>query len=174
MNYNLGSAFTSRINLNLREDKGWTYGARSGFVSGKYGGTFTASAGVKASATDSSVVEFIKEMQNYAATGIKDDELSFMRSSINQSTARNYETNSQKASFLSRTMDYNLQPTYVEEQSKIRNSITKAEIDAMAKRYLDLNKMVIVVVGDKQSILPGLQKLGYDIVELDADGNPKS
>ncbi|MDF3077166.1 MAG: insulinase family protein [Sphingobacteriaceae bacterium] len=174
MNYNLGAAFTSRINLNLREDKGWTYGARSGFSSGKYGGNFTASAGVRASATDSSVVEFIKEIQNYAKDGIKDDELSFMRSSINQSTARNYETNSQKASFLSRILEYDLKPTYVDEQGKIRNSISKSDIDALAKKYLDLNKMVIVVVGDKKSILPGLQKLGYPIVELDADGNPKS
>jgi len=174
MNYNLGAAFTSRINLNLREDKGWTYGARSGFSSGKYVGNFTASAGVRASATDSSVVEFIKEIQNYAKDGIKNDELSFMRSSINQSTARNYETNSQKASFLSRILEYDLKPSYVGEQSKIRNSISKSEIDALAKRYLDLNRMAIVVVGDKQSILPGLQKLGYPIVELDADGNPKS
>jgi zinc protease len=129
---------------------------------------------VRASATDSSVVEFIKEIQNYAKDGIKDDELSFMRSSINQSTARNYETNSQKASFLSRILEYDLKPTYVDEQGKIRNSISKSDIDALAKKYLDLNKMVIVVVGDKKSILPGLQKLGYPIVELDADGNPKS
>ncbi|RZL31377.1 MAG: insulinase family protein, partial [Pedobacter sp.] len=55
-NYILGGAFNSRINMNLREDKGWTYGARSSFGSTKTPGPFTASAGVKAAATDSSVV----------------------------------------------------------------------------------------------------------------------
>ncbi|MXV14888.1 M16 family metallopeptidase [Hufsiella ginkgonis] len=173
MNYNLGAAFSSRINLNLREDKGWTYGARSTFTSGKYGGTFTASAGVRASATDSSVVEFMKEISNYAKTGITPAELTFMKSSIGQSTARSYETNAQKAGFLSRILEYDLAPTYVDEQSKIRNSISKAEIDALAKKYLDVNKMIILVVGDKDLVMPGLKKLGYDIVELDADGNPK-
>lgn len=173
MNYNLGGAFNSRINLNLREDKGWTYGARSGFSADKYDGVFTASAGVKAAATDSSVVEFIKEITNYYQSGIKGDELEFMKSSIGQADARKYETNGQKAGFLSRILEYNLKSDYVVTQTNILNNIKKEELDALAKKYLDMNKMVILVVGDKASTLPGLQKLGYEIVELDADGNRK-
>lgn len=172
-NYILGGAFNSHINLNLREKRGWTYGARSGFSSGKFGGDFTASAGVLAAATDSSIVEFIKEIRNYQATGITADELKFTQTSIGQSDARRYETNGQKAAFLSRIQEYNLKPTYVDEQNKILTTITPAEINKLASKYLNTDNMVIVVVGDKAKIMPGLQKLGYPIVELDSDAKPK-
>lgn len=172
-NYILGGAFNSHINLNLREKKGWTYGARSGFNSGKYGGDFTASAGVLATATDSSVYEFIKEIRDYQKTGITPEELKFTQTSIGQSDARKYETNSQKAAFLSRIQEYNLKPTYADEQNKILSTITPAELNALSAKYLNTDNMVILVVGDKAKILPGLQKLGYPIVELDADGKPK-
>jgi zinc protease len=172
-NYILGGAFSSRINLNLRENKGWTYGARSSFSSGKYDGDFTATAGVKVNATDSAVVEFIKEIKTYAEIGISPDELSFTKVSIGQSDARRYETNSQKAGFLSRILDYNLSSSFVDEQNRILNSMTESEIKDLCKKYLDVNKLDILVVGDKTSILPGLQRLGYEIVELDTDGNIK-
>jgi len=172
MAYAFGGAFNSRVNLNLREAKGWTYGARAGFLGDKYDAVFTASAGVKAGATDSSVVEFVKEIKNYHQGGITPAELVFTKASISQSDARKYETNGQKAAFLSRIQQFKLQPTFADEQNKILQGITKPEIDALAAKYLDINKMVILVVGDKDRILPGLQKLGYEIVELDADGEP--
>lgn len=172
-NYILGGAFNSHINLNLREKRGWTYGARSGFSSGKYGGDFTASAGVLATATDSSVVEFIKEIRNYQATGITPEELKFTQTSIGQSDARRYETNGQKAAFLSRLLEYDLKPNYVDEQNKILSTITPAEVSQLAAKYLNTDNMVILVVGDKAKVLPGLQKLGYPIVELDSEGKPK-
>jgi zinc protease len=159
--------------MNLREDKGWTYGARSSFLSGNYGGTFTSSASVKASATDSSVVEMVKEIKNYAQGGISPEEVVFTRASIGQSDARRYETNAQKAAFLSRILEYNLAPDFANKQNEILAGISKSEIDALAKKYYDLNKMVILVVGDSEKVLPGLQKLGYEIVKLDADGNVK-
>ena len=172
-NYILGGAFNSHINLNLREKKGWTYGARSGFSSGKYGGDFTASAGVLATATDSSVVEFMKEIRDYQKSGITPDELKFTQTSIGQSDARRYETNGQKAAFLSRILEYDLKPTYVDEQNKILSTITPAEINQLVNKYLNAGNMVILVVGDKARILPGLQKLGYPIIELDSDGKAK-
>jgi zinc protease len=172
MNFALGGDFNSRINLNLREAKGWTYGARSGFSGYQYNGTFVASAGVKAGATDSSVVEFVKEIKNYQQSGIKPTELTFTKASIGQSDARKYETNGQKAAFLSRIQEYKLKPTFADEQNKILQGITKPELDALATKYLDINKMVILVVGDKDRILPGLQKLGYDIIEVNADAEP--
>ncbi|MGY4539548.1 zinc protease [Mucilaginibacter sp. UYNi724] len=171
-NYILGGAFNSHINLNLREKKGWTYGARSGFNSGKFGGTFTASAGVLATATDSSVYEFIKEIKDYQKAGITPEELKFTQTSIGQSDARNYETNRQKAVFLSEIQEYNLKPIYVDEQNKILQTITPAELKKLTDKYLNTDNMVILVVGDKARVLPGLQKLGYPIVELDSDGKP--
>jgi len=94
-----------------------------------------------------------------------------MQSSIGQSDARNYETGGQKAVFINRMLEYNLAADYIAKQNEILRTISKQDIDAVAKKYLDVNKMNIVLVGDKKKILPGLQRLGYEIVELDADGN---
>jgi zinc protease len=173
LNYTLGGDFNSRLNINLREDKGWTYGARSGFSSDDYGGTFAFSSGIRANATDSALVEVIKEIKNYAANGVTDEELAFMKKAIGQRDARAYETGGQKASFVSRILEYNLPANFTTTQSNILKNMSKAELNALAKKWLDVNKMNILLVGDKANILPGLQKLGYEIVELDADGNKK-
>ncbi|MFD1144520.1 M16 family metallopeptidase [Larkinella insperata] len=171
-NYILGGAFNSRINMNLREDKGWTYGARSAFGSTKTPGPFTAQAGVKAAATDSSVVEFMKEITNYGKNGITESELAFLKSSVGQRDALRYETSFQKALFLNQIIDYDLPGNFVEQQSQILKNITKKDIDAIAKKRLPINNMIITVVGNKSAIKPGLQKLGYEVVELDKEGNP--
>lgn len=170
-NYNLGSNFNSRLNINLREDKGYTYGARSAFSGDKYTGAFTFSSGIRANATDSALYEVINEIKNYADNGITNDEIAYMQSSIGQSEARSYETGSQKANFIGMILQYDLPADYVKKQQAILKGITKSEIDALSKKYLDVTRMNIVLVGDKKKILPGLQRLGYEIVELDADGN---
>lgn len=172
MNYTLGGAFNSRINLNLRELHGFTYGARSSFSGSKFVGSYTASAGVKGNATDSSVVEFMKEIKNFADNGITKEELSFTKNSIGQSEALKYETPQQRAGFMSRILDYNLSKDFVQQQSTILNSITEADINAIAKKRLTYNNMMILVVGDKSKVFEPLQKLGYEVIELDTDGNP--
>lgn len=170
MNYPLGGAFNSRINLNLREDKGWTYGARSYFDIDDEPGPYVASAGVKAEATDSAVYEFMTEIENYRKNGITDEELEFMRKSVGQSDARAYETPGQKANFLRRIVHYDLDPDFVDKQTEIINTISKDEINAMARKYLQDDKMYILVVGDAASNRQGLDRLGYDIVNVDEKG----
>jgi zinc protease len=76
----------------------------------------------------------------------------------------------QKAGFIQRMLQYNLPANYVDQQNKILKNITKPEIDALAKKYINADKMNMVLVGDKARILPGLQKTGYEIVELNTDG----
>jgi zinc protease len=171
MNYPLGGAFNSRINLNLREENGWTYGARSYFSVSEDPGPYVATAGVLGTATDSSVVEFMKEIKEYRENGITEDELAFMRNSIGQRDARSYETPGQKAGFLSRIVHYGLDAGYVDEQTKIINTITKKELDALAEKHLKDENFYILVVGDGASNRSKLEKLGYELVELDAKGN---
>lgn len=171
MNYNLGGAFNSRINLNLREDKGYTYGARSYFSSDDDPGPFTASAGVRANVTDSAVAEFMKEITLYADKGINDDELTFLQKSIGQRESRSYEAPWQKTGFLRRIVHYDLSTDYVKQQNKIIDNITVERINELAKQNLPYDQMNIVVVGDKASIEAGLSRLGYDIVYLDEKGN---
>jgi zinc protease len=172
MNFSLGGGFNSRVNINLREDKGWTYGARTILNGDEYTGEFMFASGIKADATDSALTEVMKEMKNYEASGIKEDELVFMKNAIGQRDALRYETGMQKAGFIQRMLEYNLPANYVDQQNRILKEITKPEIDELAKKYIHPDKMNIVLVGDKVRILPGLQKTGYEIVELDTDGRP--
>ena len=167
-NFLLGGAFNSRINLNLRENKGYTYGANSGFRSTRYAGPFTAQAGVRADATAASVKEFMSEISNYQ-NGISDEELAFLQTSVGQSDALKYETGQQKAGFLARLVEYDLQPTYVNQQTEILKNLKKEDVQAIAKQYLPADKMYIVVVGDDKQ-LPSLQALGYPVVQLDMEG----
>lgn len=172
MNYPLGGAFNSRINLNLREDKGYTYGARSFFNGDEKAGWYRAGAAVRADATAPSIVEFTEEISKYHDSGITDEELTFTQSAIGQSDARAYETPRQKLGFLSRMETYDLEPSFVDEQSDILQNMTKAEIDALAKKYLNLDEMIMVVVGDKATVYEDIAALGYDMVDVDANGNP--
>jgi len=171
-NYPLGGAFNSRLNLNLREDKGWTYGARSGFNGDKYSGEFTFSAGIKAVASDSALTEVINEIKNYNQNGPTDEELVFMKSALGQIDALRYETGFQKAGFIGRILEYNLPADYVDKQNQILKNMSKEELAAFAKKWLNLDKMNILLVGDKEKVMPTLQKFGYEIIELDVDGNP--
>jgi zinc protease len=171
MNFALGGAFNSRINLNLREDKGYTYGARSGFSGNAEYGSYTARAGVRADATADSIVQFENEIRKYAEAGITEPELSFTRKSIGQSEARAYETPGQKLGFLAQILVYDLDESFIDEQNEILVSIGQDELNALAEKHLKMEDMIIVVVGDKATILPDLEGLGYEIVELDEDGN---
>jgi len=170
MNFILGGTFNSRINLNLREDKGFTYGARSSFNGSRYKGPFTVSTGVKGTATDSSLVEIMKEIKKYKKSGITDEELSYTKNSISLSEALKYETNGQKAGFLKKIIEFNLEKDFLEKQKNILKSSTKTTINATANKYLTDDKMIIVVVGNRELVLEPLKKLGYEIDEFNNEG----
>ena len=171
-NFVLGGTFSSRINLNLREDKGYTYGARSGFSGEEDYGMFTARAGVRRDATAASIVEFEKEIRRYAKDGIAADELAFTRNAIGNRDARSYETPLQKLAFLSRILAYDLADDFVVRQNEILANVEAQELNAIVAEQLAMDDMVIVVVGDRSAVQPELEALGYEIVHLDADGNP--
>lgn len=167
MNFTLGGAFNSRINLNLREDKGYTYGARSGFSADKFSGTFTASAEVRADVTDKSIIEFVNEIKGYSEQGITAEELSFMRNSINQRDALKYETPRAKLGFLAQILEYDLKPSFVQERAEIVETISAEEINALAKKHLNLAEMLMVVVGDAKTLKPQLKALGYEVIDYE-------
>ena len=165
MNFSFGGAFNSRLNLNLREDKGYTYGIRSGFRGTKYPGTFLISASVKKNATDSCLTEIMKEVTNFRNAGVKEDEVIFTKNSYLNSDALKYEAPSQKAGFLSRIVRYNLPADFTSQQNKILTDLNKNDIDALSKKYISPDKFVILVVGNKYAIKSKLEKLGYGKVK---------
>jgi zinc protease len=166
MNYPLGGAFNSRINLNLREDKGYTYGARSFFAGGSEQGYFEASASVRSDVTDKALAEFMKEISRYHQSGMSAEEQAFMRASISQGKALDYETPYQKAGFIRMIQKYHLAHDFTDEQDKIVSQISLEQLNQLAKQWLDPATMQILIVGDKASVEPGLTALGYKVVNL--------
>ncbi len=172
MNYVLGGAFNSRINLNLREDKGYTYGASSSFTGTKLPGPFTASASVRTDVTADSVVQFVNEITGYRDKGITAEELAFTRNSVGQSEALRYETPAQKAGLLQQIATYDLKNDFVKKQQVMITALTQQRVNELARTHLPFGNMQLLVVGDKTVINDSLVKLGYRIVELDTEGNP--
>jgi zinc protease len=171
-NYPLGTGFTSRLNQDLRETRGWTYGAGSGFSADRYSGRFQFSSGIRADVTDSALLLVMNHFDKYLKEGPTEEELSLMKKAVSQSEALNYETPSQKLAFVRRILEYNLSPDFPGRQAALVKGMTAAEMRAAAARFIQPRKINILLVGDKQKILEGVKKLGYEIVELDADGKP--
>jgi len=163
MNFNLGGNFNSRLTQKLREEKGWTYGSYSYFDGSEHVGPFMAGGAFKREATDSAIVEFMNQFQNFAGKGITDEELTFLKSSIGQKDALKYEAGYQKTGFLNTILRFGLETNYTEKQNDILKKLTKEDVNALAKKYIDSNKMAIVIVGDKATIYEGLSKLPYEI-----------
>ncbi len=173
-NYPLGGAFNSRLNLYLREEKGWTYGARSGFGSDKYTGTFTFSGGIKADATDSALTDVLRIIEEYKTKGAKAEELQFTKSAMSQSEALKYETGMKKAGFLGNILTYNLPSDYTAQQNEILKKMQLKDLNENAKNYLPKNsELVILLVGDKNNIVEQAKAKGFKTVELDKFGAVK-
>ncbi|HRD39830.1 MAG TPA: pitrilysin family protein, partial [Bacteroidia bacterium] len=172
-NFAFGGAFNSRLNLNLREDKGYTYGIRSSFSGNKFNGTFLISSSVKRPATVLSLAEITKEFNNYVQNGITDKELEFTKQSMLNVEALRYESPWQKAGFLANIARYNLPKDYVAQQNQILKTITKDELNAHIKKVYDPNKLTTVIVGDKAYIEAALDKAMKDAKNKDVLNNVK-
>jgi zinc protease len=172
LNYPLGGLFSSRVNLNLREDKGYTYGARTALDGGYFPGAFTASAGVKTEVTKESVAEFMKELQKIK-DGITEKELAFTKDSVAESTKRQYESVMALSGMLESISKYNWPDDYATQRLKELDRLTLDDMKRMASMHLHPDAMVVLVVGDKKKIAKGLAELGLgEPIELDIDGNP--
>ncbi len=159
MNYPLGSGASGRLFLNLREDKGYTYGVYSFFNGSKNNGTFTIFSSVKTEVTDSALVEILSEVENYVSDGITNEELRFTKSSLLNADALKYESPMQKLGFLNRILTYDLDKSFIKKQVNVLNSITKDDIDQLAERNIRKDNMQIVIVGNSYLIKKNLENL---------------
>ena len=158
MNYILGESFNSRINLNLRETHGFTYGARSGFNSLEKYGHFVISTGVKKDKTDSSISEIISELKNWVMTGMTEEELTYAKNAISRSNMLDNETGTQVLQQLREVADRHLQGDFSMRQMGILMSLQPKDLNRLAGFHFNPDKMVIVVVGDLDVVLKDLQK----------------
>lgn len=158
-----GGIFSGRLMQNLREDKAFTYGARSNLSSDPLVGTFSAFASVRTEVTDSSVVEFLYEMNRIADEPVSDYDLMLSRNSLSGSFARSLESPQTLASFARNIHRYNLPTNYYETYLERLAAVTVADIQRVAKEYVTPDKANIVVVGNKDEI-------SEKLLAFDADG----
>jgi zinc protease len=159
INYKLGGSFNSIVNMILREEKGYTYGARTSFYGGKNYGTFEASSSVRTSATEESVQIFKDEIEKYRE-GISDEDLQFTKDALIKSNARGFETLGALHSMLSNISAYDLPFDYVKEEEAFIKSLTPEMHKELAQRLIHPDHLYYVVVGDAETQLPALKSIG--------------
>ena len=171
MNRILGGQFSSRINLNLREKRGYTYGARSAFIFLKHPGPFMASGGFVSAKTDSSVEQLVAEIKRMHAEGITAEELAFAKKGMTGAFALNFETQAQVANTLQNLVLYGLPDDYYATYLQNIDGVTLEDVRRVAAAYLNPDAMAILVVGDAKLVKPGLEKLNLGpVVMLDTEG----
>ncbi|CUT04084.1 M16 family metallopeptidase [Candidatus Chrysopegis kryptomonas] len=170
MNMLLGGYFNSRINMNLRETHGYTYGASSFFDSRMYPGPFIVSADVRNEVTDSSVAEILKELRRIIDEPVPEDELKMAKDYIVGSFPLQIETPAQVASRIMTIEIYGLPKDFYDRFREEVKKITAKDIQEVAKKYLHPDKILIVISGNSKQIKPVLEKFG-PVVVYDADGN---
>lgn len=160
MNYKLGGSFNGVVNLVLREEKGFTYGARSGFNGSTIAGPFMASSSVRSSATTESV-EIFKNLMTEYRKGISNEDLDFTKNALIKSNAREFETLGALLGVLRDINNYNLPFDYIKNQEDIIRNMTLEEHQALAEKYIDPNKMVYVIAGDAATQMKSLEQIGF-------------
>jgi zinc protease len=171
MNYKLGGSFNGIVNLILREEKGYTYGARTSFTGSEYSGYFLATAGVQSNATFESVQIFKDEMTKYR-NGISAEDLSFTKDALIKANALRFETLSALRGMLAQIIWYNLPYDYIKNQEEQISEMTLDEHKMLAQKYIDPDKMIYLIVGDKATQYDKLKELGIgEMILLDKDGN---
>ncbi len=167
----LGGQFSSRLNLNLREDKGFTYGINSGFTYHSDAGNFEIATSVNGKNTGEAIKEIRKEIAGIKSE-ITDSEIEFTKSYLIKRFPAMFETNSQIAHHLSSMLKHNLSENYFDTYIERITSCSKEEIEATAKEKIITDELIYLVVGDKNIVMPQLKEItDLDIAVLGVDGN---
>lgn len=166
-NFNLAGNFNSRLNQNLREDKGYTYGAQGYFASNLETGVVVFDAQVRADATIAALIEMENELNEFSQSGITDEELRFMRQAVGQQDALKYETPSQKAQLIGNILRYSLDEDYLKQRNTIVENVDKRLLNDLAAKWFDANQYQMIVVGDAQTLRPQLKQLNKPVEELE-------
>ena len=172
-NWVLGGAFTSRVNMNLREDKGYTYGARSYFNRWARAGFFMLTARVKSETTRASLDEIFKELDEIHTTRpITAEEQGQAQSGLLLGFPGRFENMGSVASQISKLPMYNLPPDWLAGWPAHVEAVTPAQVKAMADRYAQSKDFSVFIAGDKASVAPTLEGLDMPIFYFDSLGRP--
>ena len=168
----LGGGGTGRLYKNLREDKAYTYGAYSGINASRYASRFKASASVRNAVTDSTIVEFMKEIKEIRTNKATEKELEIAKAKYVGSFVRNVEKPTTVANYALNILQNKLPKDYYENYLENINSVTLDDVNNAAKKYFSLNNSRIVITGKGVDVIENLEKTGYAIKYFDKNGNP--
>ena len=173
MNLALGGLFSSRINMNLREQHGYTYGASSQFAFRRAPGPFQVASGVRTDVTGPAVTEIFKEVRGMVERPVSEEELKKAKDSMSNSLPGAFESSANAVSNFSNVFIYDLGLDYYTRYAEQVNAVTAEQTLAAARKYLVPGSMIIVAVGDKAKIEPQLKKLNLGAIETrDTEGRP--
>ncbi len=174
MNTMLGGMFQSRLNADIREQKGYSYGVSSRFSFGKGPGPFRAGGDVVTAKTDSALIEFVKQLKGMRGDiPITDEEMQTSKAAIVQSLPERFSSVSAVAGSISGLYLEGLPTEYYQQFGRNIDAVTKDDVVRVARKYIDMDHLAIVIVGDRKTIEAPLRATGIaPIVVLDIDGNP--
>ena len=174
MNTILGGMFQSRLNANIREDKGYSYGVSSGFGYGKGPGAFRAGGEIVSAKSDAALVEFMKELRGIVGSKpVTDEELATAKDSLIQRLPGQFAAIGSITNAVVTLWTQGLPDTYYQDYVAKVSAITKQDVMRVAKQYIDLDHLAIVIVGDRASIEAPLKATNIaPVVVIDSDGVP--
>jgi zinc protease len=174
MNELFGGTFISRLNMNLREDKHWSYGASGSIQDTAAQRAAIYSSPVQTDKTKESLLEMAKEFDGIAgARPVTAEELSSAQNTQTLTLPGRWETNGAVRNSISELVMFSLPDNYFDTFADKVRSLKPSDVDAVGRKQMHRDKMVWVVVGDRAVIEPGLRELGWGEVRvMDADGNP--
>jgi predicted Zn-dependent peptidase len=173
MNTILGGMFQSRLNANIREEKGYSYGVNSNFAYGKGPGAFRAGGDIVTAKSDAALVEFMKELRGIVGSRpITDEELTTAKDALVQRLPGTFASVSSINSAITTLWTQNLPDDYYQQYAKRIAAITKDDVLRVAKHYVTVDNLAIVIVGDRSVIEGPLKATGIaPIVLYDIEGN---
>ena len=174
LNTILGGQFQSRLNANIREQKGYSYGVNSGFGYGKGPGAFRAGGSIFTAKTDAALIEFMKELKGIVGEKpITDEELKTAKESLIQGLPQRFASVSAISNAISTLTVEGLPDDYYQTYAKNVSAVTKEDLLRVAKQYINLNHLAIVIVGNRAEVEGPLKATGIaPITIIDLEGNP--
>lgn len=174
MNMILGGFFQSRLNADIREEKGYSYGVSSRFAFGKGPGAFRAGGDIISSKSDAALVEFMKQLKGMAGSRpVTDEELKMAKDALIQGLPEMFSSVGSINSSISSLWVNGLPDDYYQQYPKAVAAVTRDDVVRVANKYIDLAHLAIVIVGDRATIEAPLKATGIaPIVVLDVDGKP--
>jgi len=172
MNYTLGGSFASRINMNLREEHGYTYGASSNFQGFREGGMFVAGGLVRTDVTGPAAKELMGEIRKFPETPSTEAEMTMSKDALVQSLPGRFETTEVIAGSMASIFLYGRPLDYFATLPAKYRAVTPADVARVAKEDIHPDQLIIVTAGDKAKIEPGLKDAGVGPIEVrDGQGN---